>query len=71
MTQPVTTPAPMPPPHMQPAYSDLALAPESLPLARRLAGEVLSLPMYPELRRDQVERVCAAVCGFFTGRPAR
>lgn len=40
------------PPHMQAAYADLGLAPEALPLARQLAGEVLSLPMGPHLRLD-------------------
>jgi len=44
---------------------------ESLAATEAAAREVLSLPMYPELRRDQVERVCAGVRGFFTGRPAR
>lgn len=37
------------PPHMQAAYSDLAIAQDDLPLARRLASEVLSLPMGPHL----------------------
>lgn len=40
------------PPHMQAAYADLGLAPEALPLARQLAGEVLSLPMGAHLRLD-------------------
>lgn len=37
------------PPHMQQAYAELGLAPADLPLARQLAGEVLSLPMGPQL----------------------
>lgn len=37
------------PPHMQAAYADLNIAPETLPLARQLAGEVLSLPIGPQL----------------------
>lgn len=37
------------PPHMQSAYADLALAPDALPLARQLAGEVLSLPIGPHV----------------------
>jgi dTDP-4-amino-4,6-dideoxygalactose transaminase len=36
-------------------------ADEPLPTVERLAGEILSLPMYPHLRRDQVERVCEAL----------
>lgn len=37
------------PPHMQEAYADLRLAPDALPIARQLAGEVLSLPIGPHL----------------------
>lgn len=59
------------PVHLQPAYRDRVMRAESLATTEAAAREVLSLPMYPELRRDQVERVCAAVRGFFTGRPAR
>lgn len=49
------------PPHMQPAYADLGLAPQSLPLARQLADEVLSLPMGPHLTRDMQNTVIEAV----------
>jgi dTDP-4-amino-4,6-dideoxygalactose transaminase len=37
------------PSHMQQAYAGLGFAPDALPLARRLAQEVLSLPMGPQL----------------------
>ncbi|WP_163849194.1 DegT/DnrJ/EryC1/StrS family aminotransferase [Pseudooceanicola aestuarii] len=37
------------PPHMQSAYGSLGIEPDALPLARRLADEVLSLPMGPQL----------------------
>jgi dTDP-4-amino-4,6-dideoxygalactose transaminase len=40
--------------HQQPAYSHLGLAVGSFPVAERYAGELLSLPMYPELTDDQV-----------------
>ncbi|WP_306120535.1 MULTISPECIES: DegT/DnrJ/EryC1/StrS family aminotransferase [unclassified Roseitalea] len=40
------------PPHMQEAYADLGLAPDSLPMAKQLAGEVLSLPMGPHLEPE-------------------
>lgn len=49
------------PPHMQAAYADLGLSPETLPLARKLAAEVLSLPMGPQLALEDVGRVVAAV----------
>jgi dTDP-4-amino-4,6-dideoxygalactose transaminase len=49
------------PPHMQEAYTDLCLTPEALPLARTLAGEVLSLPIGPQLSLPDVARVLEAV----------
>ena len=51
------------PPHMQEAYVELGLVPEALPLARLLAGEVLSLPMGPQLAGDQAKAVIASMCG--------
>ena len=49
------------PPHMQAAYADLGLAPDTLPLARDLAGEVLSLPMGPHLGSESVDQVIAGI----------
>jgi len=49
------------PPHMQQAYRGLGLGAESLPLARQLASEVLSLPIGPHLTAAQVESVVRAV----------
>jgi dTDP-4-amino-4,6-dideoxygalactose transaminase len=45
------------PPHMQAAYADAGFAPDDLPLARRLADEVLSLPIGPHLSVEGAERV--------------
>lgn len=49
------------PPHMQPAYADLAIAADTLPLARQLADEVLSLPIGPHLTPDMQAAVIEAV----------
>ena len=49
------------PPHMQAAYENLGLAPDSLPVARRLADEVLSLPMGPHFEATAPNRVKAAI----------
>jgi len=51
------------PPHMQAAYAGLGLAPDALPLARRLADEVLSLPMGSQLAMADAGRVIAALRG--------
>ena len=47
------------PVHRQPAYA--ALAATALPVTERLCGEILSLPMFPELADAQVEAIVAAV----------
>jgi len=43
--------------HLQEAYRPLGLKPGSFPVVERISGELLSLPMFPELRPAQVQRV--------------
>lgn len=43
--------------HLQQAYAHLGLGVGSLPVTERLANEVLSLPMFPELTNMQIETV--------------
>ncbi|HTV86709.1 MAG TPA: DegT/DnrJ/EryC1/StrS family aminotransferase [Dyella sp.] len=50
------------PPHRQPAYASLLGV--QLPLTERLHEEVLSLPIGPTLREDEVDRVIAACHAF-------
>jgi len=52
--------------HLQPAYRDSRYGPGDFPVAERIAGEVLSLPIYPELQRSQIEEVCEVVCSSKT-----
>lgn len=49
------------PVHLQPAYRDMGYAEGSLPETEAAAREVLSLPLFPELRDDEAAEVCAAV----------
>jgi len=49
------------PVHLQPGYANLGYGPGDFPVAERAAGEVLSLPLYPELRPDQVEAIAELV----------
>jgi len=44
------------PVHLQPAYQK-GQAKVHLPVTEQLADEVISLPMYPELSRDDVQKV--------------
>ncbi|CAK6687284.1 DegT/DnrJ/EryC1/StrS family aminotransferase [Synechococcus sp. CCY9201] len=43
--------------HRQPAYAALGYGPGSLPVTERLCAEVLSLPIFPELRAEQQQQV--------------
>jgi dTDP-4-amino-4,6-dideoxygalactose transaminase len=45
--------------HLQSAYSSLGLGAGSFPVAELSAAEFLSLPMFPELSREQIEYVAA------------
>jgi dTDP-4-amino-4,6-dideoxygalactose transaminase len=54
--------------HEQACFAALGYQPEDLPVAHRLAGEVVSLPIFPELEADAIEEVCRAVGGFFAGQ---
>jgi dTDP-4-amino-4,6-dideoxygalactose transaminase len=46
--------------HQQPAYLELG-AGRALPVSERLAGRVVSVPIYPELTDDEVETVADAL----------
>jgi dTDP-4-amino-4,6-dideoxygalactose transaminase len=53
------------PVHRQPAYlGRTPLGPANCAETGRAAGEVFSLPMYPELTDEQVDRVCRALRGL-------
>lgn len=49
------------PPHMQAAYAALGYAQDAFPLARKLAEEVLSLPIGPQLSTEDCEAIVAAL----------
>jgi dTDP-4-amino-4,6-dideoxygalactose transaminase len=43
--------------HLQDAYRSFGLAKGTFPVAEQSADQLLSLPMYPELTREQIEYV--------------
>ncbi len=55
----------------QPAYADLMPAGRSLATSERLAGEIVSLPLYPDLSDDEASRVASAVIVAAEGDEAR
>ena len=52
--------------HLQPLYRLLGHKAGDFPHAEHAAKEVISLPMYPELRPEQITRVAEAVAEFVT-----
>lgn len=53
--------------HLQPAYAHLGYRRDAFPISERACGEVLSLPMYPELAMEDVQRAAGAVQRFSPG----
>lgn len=44
--------------HLQEAYADLGYEKGDFPVSEKIAEEILSLPMFPHMKKDQVEYVC-------------
>src|SRR5207249_730897 len=55
--------------HLQEGYSHLGYSAGDFPIAETLAGRILSLPMYPQIRGEQQERVVNAIQQFYGTRP--
>lgn len=53
--------------HMQPCYAHLNTPPGSLPVAETAVEQLLALPMFPEMTREEQNEVIEAVRDFFTG----
>ena len=51
--------------HMQKAYAGSGWAKGAFPVTEQLAGQILSLPMFPEISSDQVDYVCGCIREFF------
>ena len=55
------------PVHLQEAFADLGWRRGAFPVAERLAGELLCLPIRPDLSLDEIDYVADAVRRFFRG----
>jgi len=53
--------------HLQPCFSELGYGPGDFPVAERLAGGVLSLPIFPGITPEQIRRVAGAIRSFYSG----
>ncbi|MEW6382158.1 MAG: DegT/DnrJ/EryC1/StrS family aminotransferase [bacterium] len=54
--------------HLQKAYAHLGYRRGDFPMAEKMAGEILSLPMYPELTKEQINYVVNQIKNFFGKR---
>jgi len=52
------------PPHLQPAYAELGLERGSLAITERIHDDILSLPLRPTMRDEEVDAVADAVLAF-------
>lgn len=50
--------------HLQKAYRDMNVPAGSLPVSERVAPEIVSLPMFPQITAEQQERVVCTVVQF-------
>jgi dTDP-4-amino-4,6-dideoxygalactose transaminase len=55
--------------HQQKAYAHLGYKTGDFPVTEKIAPEIVSLPMFPQLRREQQARVVDKVLEF-VGQPA-
>jgi dTDP-4-amino-4,6-dideoxygalactose transaminase len=55
--------------HLQPAYRHLGYKAGDFPITEECARQVLSLPMYPELTQEQMEKVARAIKEFLESGP--
>ena len=51
--------------HLQSAARDLGYHRGMFPVAEHQAGRILSLPVYPELRADEIDHICGAIHAFY------
>jgi dTDP-4-amino-4,6-dideoxygalactose transaminase len=51
--------------HLQKAYSSLGYTEKDFPVTTSLCKEVLSLPMHPEMEKDQIDFITSGILEFF------
>ncbi len=51
--------------HLQKAFRHLGYKAGDFPVAEKLSGRVLSLPIFPELKASEVKKICGAIKDFY------
>ena len=57
-----------PPLHLQPLFKKFNCGEDSLPVSEAMASQVLTLPMYPGLSREEIERLAFLIREFVTNQ---
>lgn len=52
--------------HLQPAYNHLGYKEGDFPVTEVISNDILSLPLYPELRESQIEEIVESIKSFLT-----
>lgn len=52
--------------HLQPAYKSLGYKKGAFPITEKLAMEILSLPMFPELTQSEIKYICEQIKSFYS-----
>lgn len=52
--------------HMQKCFEYLGHKEGDFPVSEKISKEILALPMYPELKREEVEYICETIAEFYT-----
>lgn len=51
--------------HLQPCFRDLGYKKGDFPVAERVSNEIIALPIYPELTKDEVDFICEKIKDFY------
>jgi dTDP-4-amino-4,6-dideoxygalactose transaminase len=52
--------------HMQRAYADLDYQEGDFPVAEAYANQIISLPMFPELKEEEITYICDHIASFYS-----
>jgi dTDP-4-amino-4,6-dideoxygalactose transaminase len=47
--------------HLQPVFKNLGYKEGDFPVTEKIAKEIITLPMYPEMPREQIEFTCTSL----------
>ena len=51
--------------HLQECFAYLGYKEGDFPVAEKVSKQIIALPMYPELRADEVDYICDQITSFY------